>query len=96
MADRDLLDNLVIMVDLPRFGEVIAHVASAFAEMRGIEQPDFEGQEMRELAISAWRHLCYMVDREDFKASVGKDLEQLVAPQGPQHKPEFGFFEPPL
>lgn len=93
---RDLLDDLVIMLDLRRFGEVIAHVAAAFAEMRGVEEPDFDGQEMRELAVSAWRHLCFMADREQFKASVNKDLEQIAAPTGPQHRPEFGFFEPPL
>lgn len=96
MTDRDLINDLVIMLDLPRFGEVIAHVAAAFAEMRGIEEPDFDGQEMRELAISTWRHVCFMADREEFKASVGKDLEQIAAPQGPQHRPEFGFFDPPL
>lgn len=96
MADRGYLDDIVIMLDLPRFGEVIAHVAAKFAEMRGIEDPDFEGQEMRELAISAWRHLCFMADREMFKASVNKDLEQITAPTGPQHRPEYGFFEPPL
>jgi hypothetical protein len=95
-TDRDLLNDLVIMLDLPRFGEVIAHVAAAFAEMRGIEEPDFDGQEMRELAISTWRHVCFMADREQFKASVGKDLEALTASQGPQHRPEFGFFDPPL
>lgn len=96
MTDRDLINDLVIMLDLPRFGEVIAHVAAAFAEMRGIEKPDYDGQEMRELAISAWRHVCYMVDREDFKATAVREIEQLTAPQGPQHRPEFGFFDPPL
>lgn len=95
MSD-DLLSDLAIMLDLPRFGEVIAHVAAAFAEMRGIEEPDFNGQEMCELAISTWRHVCFMADREEFKASVGKDLERITAPQGPQHRPEFGFFDPPL
>ena len=94
--DRKLVDDIVIMLDLPRFGEVIAHVAAAFAEMRGIEEPDYDGQEMRELAISTWRHVCFMADREEFKASVGKDLKQLTSPQGPQHRPEFGFFDPPL
>lgn len=95
--DRKLLENLVILLDLPRFGEVVAHVAASFASIRGIEEPDFDGQEMRELAISAWRHVVFMADREQFKASVDKDIEQLTAPTGrPQHKPEFGFFEPPL
>lgn len=92
----DPLDSTIIMLDLPRFGEVIAHVAAKFAEMREIEEPDFEGQEMRDLAISTWRHLCFMADREMFKASVSKDIEQIAAPTGPQHKPEFGFFDPPL
>lgn len=96
MTDRDLINDLVIMLDLPRFGEVIAHVAAAFAEMRGVEEPDYDGQEMRELAISTWRHVCFMADREEFKASVSGDLEQLTAAQGPQHRPEFGFFDPPL
>lgn len=96
MTDRDLINDLVIMLDLPRFGEVIAHVAAAFAEMRGIEEPDFDGQEMRELAISTWRHVCFMADREEFKAAAAREIEQITSPQGPQHRPEFGFFDPPL
>lgn len=96
MSDDRLLNDIVIMLDLPRFGEVIAHVAAAFAGMRGVEEPDYEGQEMRDLAISTWRHVCFMADREEFKASVGKDLKELTAPTGPQHRPEFGFFDPPL
>lgn len=97
MSDaRDYLDGIVIMLDLPRFGEVVAHVAAAFADMREIEEPDYEGQEMRNLALSAWQHLCFMADREKFKASVNDDLEQLTSSTGPQHRPEYGFFEPPL
>lgn len=87
MAD-DRLDSLVILLDLPRFGEVIAHVAAAFAKLRDIEEPDYSGDEMRELAISTWRHLCFMADREEFKATAEKEIEQLTAPVGPQHKPE--------
>jgi len=94
--NRKLVDDIVIMLDLPRFGEVIAHVAAAFAEMRGVEEPDYEGQEMRDLALSTWRHLCYMADREEFKATATKEIEELTAPAGPQHRPEFGFFEPPV
>ena len=94
--DRKLVDDIVIMLDLPRFGEVIAHVAAAFAEMRGIEEPDFSGQEMRDLAVSTWRHVCFMADREDFKATAAKEIEKLTSPAAPEHKPEFGFFEPPV
>lgn len=97
----DRLDDLIIILDLARFGEIVAHVAAAFAQIREIDEPDFEGQEMRDLAISAWRHVVFMYDRERFKVSVAKDLETIstepLAPQdGPQHRPEFGFFEPPL
>lgn len=90
-ADRDdLIDNLAIMLDLPRFGEVIAHVAFAFAATREMKPPTDE--ELRELAISTWKHVCFMADREEFKASASRDIEQLTAPTGP----EYGFFEPPL
>ena len=79
-TDREQIENLVIMLDLPRFGEVIAHVAAAFAKIRDIEEPDYGGQEMRDLAISAWRHVCFMADREEFKASVDRDIEALASP----------------
>jgi hypothetical protein len=81
MAD---LDSIRITLDLERFGELVAHVAGAFAEIRGIDPPDFEGQEMRELAISSYRHVEYMADRSQFKRSVEFDLETLERNPFPQ------------
>ena len=52
-------------------------VAAAFAALRDIEEPDYSGEEMRELAISTWRHVCFMADREEFKASLDRDLAKL-------------------
>jgi hypothetical protein len=106
---RDDLDAIRIVMDLPRLGELIAHIASAFAQIRGLEPPDFDGDEMRELAVSGWQYCVHMHDRADFARSVERDLAALndvpidPAPEepGPEHRPEFGGaaplgWQPPL
>jgi hypothetical protein len=88
------LDNVRIILDLERLGELIAHIAVAFAQIREVDLPDFDGEEMRQLAISGWRYCMHMSDRAQFAASVNADLAQLdEVPfvEEPQHKPEFGL-----
>jgi hypothetical protein len=94
---RSLSDVRVIM-DLERLGELIACVALRLTQLRGIEPPNFDGDEMRDLAITGWRQVEFMADREDFKQSIFSDLENLdkVPADAPAHRPEFGFFEPPV
>ncbi len=97
-------DDITVLLDLPRLGELIAHVAHTLCELREIELPDLESQEMRTLAISGWRHVCFMADRAEFAQSVEADLAALDEPvpqvdvtsRGVTHRPEFGFFEPPV
>lgn len=87
----DKYSDIRVIMDLPRLGELIAHVAVAFAQIRGLEPPDFDGQEMKDLAVSGWRYCMHMHDRAEFAASVQADLEKLSAPEPqPEHRPEFG------
>jgi hypothetical protein len=85
-------DEIRVIMDLPRLGELIAHVAASFAAIREIDPPDFGGDEMRELAISGWRYCVHMNDRAEFARSVQSDLAALDAiPTEPQHRSEFGL-----
>jgi hypothetical protein len=95
-ARREYIDGIRIVMDLERLGELIGCVAVKFAESRGIEPPDFEGEEMRELAVAGWKHVQHMADRADFASSVQGDLENLDAAAAellnpPQHRTEFGL-----
>lgn len=86
----DQYDEIRVIMDLPRLGELIAAVATRFAQIREIDPPDYDGEEMRDLAISGWRHVQHMFDRAEFTSSVMKDLEQLDKVEtGPQHRSEF-------
>lgn len=93
----DQFDDIRIIMDLPRLGELIAAIAHKLTVIRDIEPPDFDGPEMRELAVHGWRHVCLMNDRAEFTASVMKDLELLETPGQldpqpiPQHRSEFGL-----
>lgn len=71
------LDEIRIIMDLPRLGELIAAVAVRFAQIRDLEPPDLEGEEMRQLALAGWQHVERMADRADFASSVRADLEGL-------------------
>jgi hypothetical protein len=96
---RTDLDNITVTMDLGRLGELIAAVATKFAEQRGIDPPDYEGQEMRDLAVAGWHHVEFMADRVKFAQSVANDLAALEEPEVapmPAHRPEFGFFDPPV
>jgi hypothetical protein len=91
------IDSIRIIMDLERLGELIGHVANAFAKLRDVEPPDFDGQEMRDLAVSGWQYVQHMSDRAEFANSVKGGLEnldeaasELLSP-GPQHNPEFGL-----
>lgn len=85
-------DDIRIIMDLARLGELIAAVAHHLTVLRGIEPPDFDGEEMRLLAVGGWKHVCLMNDRAEFTASVMKDLEQLDKVEtAPQHRSEFGL-----
>lgn len=75
--DPTRLDDVRIILDLERLGELIAAVAHKFTLIRDIEPPDFDGEEMRELAIAGWEHVRLMGDRANFAASVLQDLEKL-------------------
>jgi len=75
--DPDRLDEIRIIMDLPRLGELIAAVAVRFAQIRDLEPPDLDGEEMRQLAIAGWKHVERMADRADFASSVRADLEEL-------------------
>jgi len=104
------LDKIVITMDLPRLGELIAAIATSLCEIRDLEPVDYDGEEMRELAVAGWRYVNFMHDRAEFARSVEKDISDLDAqsdesqpcvyggegPNGPEHKPEFGFFDPPV
>jgi hypothetical protein len=94
--DLDRLDDLRIMLDLPRLGELIAAIAHRLTVIRGIEPPDYDGEEMRELAVAGWQHVALMADRVDFQNSVLADLEQITQEGVTQksvseHKTEFGL-----
>lgn len=86
------LDDVRVIMDLARLGELIAAVAHHLTVLRGIEPPDFDGEEMRLLAVGGWKHVCLMNDRAEFTKSVMSDLEQLDKVEtAPQHKSEFGL-----
>lgn len=76
-------DDIRIIMDLARLGELIAAVAQKFTEIRDIEPPDFDGEEMRQLAVAGWRHCVHMFDRAEFAASVTRDLETLESTEDP-------------
>lgn len=93
---RAQIDSIRVIMDLERLGELIGAVAAKFADLRGIEPPDFDGQEMRELAVAGWKHVQHMADRADFAKSVQGGLENLDEAasellQSPQHRTEFGL-----
>jgi hypothetical protein len=95
------IDDLRIFLDLPCLGELIAAVALRLTQLRGIEPPDYEGQEMRDLAITGYLQVEFMADREKFKSSILSDLDNLDKPepetieaapvQAPNHQAEFGL-----
>lgn len=88
--EKPNFDEVRVIMDLERIGELIAAVATRFAQIRGIDPPDYDGAEMRDLAVSGWRHIEYMDDRARFAESVTSDLEALTsAPAEPQHRSEF-------
>jgi hypothetical protein len=96
-ARREYIDGIRVVMDLERLGELIGAVAVRFASLRGIEPPDFDGEEMRDLAVTGWKHVQHMADRADFAKSVHSGLEnideaaaELLAPK-PQHQSEFGL-----
>ena len=95
-SKRAYIDGIRVILDLERLGELIGAVAANFAEMRGLEPPDFEGQEMRDLAVAGWKHVQHMADRADFAKSVQGGLDNLDEAasellQSPQHRTEFGL-----
>lgn len=102
---RDIDPNLiVIQLDLPRLGELIARVADTLCKLREIEPFDVDSEEASVLAIDGWRYVCHMTDRAEFARSVQSDLSKLDAPisdtpkgVSPEHRPEFGgAATPPL
>lgn len=82
--DPDRLDDIRVIMDLERLGELIASVAHAFSLIRGIEPPDFQGEEMRQLCVAGFQQVCRMYDRAEFAASVLGDLENLEKPEVPE------------
>jgi hypothetical protein len=94
------VDQIRVIMDLSRLGELIAAIATKFALIREIDPPDYDGEEMKELALYGWQHCLYMSDRSAFAESVKTDLEMLellgTQPRDsqdsePQHRPEFGL-----
>lgn len=77
IIDPEKLDDIRIVLALPKLGELIAHVAHQFAALRGIDPPALDGEEMRALAIGGWKHVMHMADREHFVASIEQDLAAL-------------------
>lgn len=77
MSEYVDLDKVQIVMDLPRLGELIGAVAQKMCDLRGMEKPDFDGQEMRDLAMHGWNYVCHMHDRAEFARSVKDDLESL-------------------
>ena len=89
------LDDIRVVLSLDRLGELIAYVAKQLTEQRGLEPPDFEGEEMRSIAIGGWKYVMHMADREVFKASIASDLAALEANPFPPlpriDRSEFGL-----
>ena len=73
----DDLDDIRIIMDLPRLGELTAHIAATFAQMRDVEVPDWDGEEGRAIALASWQYACFMSDRAEFARSVNSDLAAL-------------------
>lgn len=98
--DQTRPDDIVIHLDLARFGELVGRVASEAHRVNGLEQFDPNSGEAAHLAVDAWRYVCHMADRAEFAKSVAADLEALDAPEikAPPsnthlpfgHLPEFG------
>jgi hypothetical protein len=97
LRDETPAESIRIILSLDRLGELVAAVAAKLCAVRGIEPPDFDGEEMRQVSVYAWQHCLFMGDREQFMASVKADLENLddlptaPKPEGWEHKPEFGL-----
>lgn len=77
VIDPERLDDIRIVLNLAHLGELIAHIATHMTVLREIDPPNYDGEEMKTLAISGWQYCVHMADREHFKASVEGDLEKL-------------------
>lgn len=97
-------EDILIHLDLERFGELVGRVASTTHRLNGLEQFDPNTEEGHRLVLDAWRYVCHMADRAEFARSVQADLKKLDAPQsdtqgsvtqeGGTHLPEFGGAAP--
>lgn len=82
-------EDIVILLNLVRFGELIGRVASEYARLAELPTFDPNDEIARHLVVDAWRYVCHMADREVFTKSVAADIETL-GEQPTQHLPEFG------
>jgi hypothetical protein len=95
-------EDIVIHMDLDRFGELVGRVASEFARVADLPQFDPNSELAHHLVVDAWRYTCHMADRAEFARSVAADLERLDdAPLSSTpdhlpfgHLPEFGGAAP--
>lgn len=102
--DHTRPEDIVIHLDLSRFGELVGRVASECHRINDLEQFDPHSPEAAHLAVDAWRYVCHMADRAEFEKSVAADLEALAEPVAPlssatnpfgtRHIPEFGGAAP--
>lgn len=93
--DHTRPEDIVIHLDLERFGELVGRVCSELCRVRGIEEFDVHSDEAKHMCIDAWRYVCHMADRAEFVRSAQADLEKLdeltkPAEPEPEHRPEFG------
>ena len=92
--DHTRPEDIIIKLDLSRFGELVGRVASETHRLNDLEQFDPHSHEAAQIVVDAWRYVCHMADRAEFVAQTERDLAALDAePEAPlssTHLPEFG------
>ena len=104
--DKTRPEDIIIHLDLERFGELVGRVVSETHRLNGLEQFDPHTEAAHHLVIDAWRYVCHMADRAEFVRQTQADLAALDAPEPKTppsitpdhlpfgHLPEFGGAAP--
>lgn len=75
--DHTRPEDILIHLDLSRFGELVGRIASETHRLNDLEQFDPHSPEAAHLAVDAWRYVCHMADRAEFVRKAQEDLDNL-------------------
>lgn len=77
MYERVQPEDIRIVLDLARLGELAGAIATEVCRYRGLPDPDYDGEEGRMIALAAWNRACHMAERVEFVESIKRDLAAL-------------------